>query len=147
MARPFRLYDQLRAQALGSSNQSINIQIVASTINRMSTLDPQTMIRHYSIIQAIIYHHAIVESLPRNIKGLSFESRVFEGGKGIKYNMSRLPALLQHIVSLYVLQVTVPPVPQPVPSSPVLHNPEASRVPPVLALTPTRSGNPSILPS
>ncbi len=98
--KEYELYNHLYQRAIKRNNQSIDITNLCNTIkdiSRNQSLDDMNL--HYREIAAIILHHYIASQetdLPM------YNVNVMTGKKGLLYNMTNFPEILQRILAEYV---------------------------------------------
>jgi len=104
--KPYPEYDKLlnlaQQRMLTDTKHGLDVNLLSTTIN--SITDPN----HLEELAALCLHHSLRFPSHPNLTGpvscLVYNSRTVHGGKGIIYSIEELPALLQHILSLYMEQ-------------------------------------------
>lgn len=100
----FPLYDELVEKVKNNNNVSVDIRRISSTITTLhKQLPPEIVQEHYEIIHALCIHHEIIETGQLIHRPNPYNSKTFDGGKGILYTIANLPVSLQHIISQYVI--------------------------------------------
>lgn len=99
----FPLYTELFRRVEQRTEKSIDIKRICSTINNISqTLSSEATVEHYSMIQALVLHHELINNGGVLLSSVPFDGKVMVGGKGILYSIMNLPPLLQQILAEYI---------------------------------------------
>jgi hypothetical protein len=102
MSESYPLYDHL-IKLFDDSNNNFDINRTCKTINDISRkLSPADCMDHYSEILALILHYESLRNEGVSLLQTPYNGRIQHGGKGIVFNMHKLPPKLQKIISLYV---------------------------------------------
>jgi len=103
MAKPYPLYDKLRANVESRVEKTIDIKRVCTSINGIAqTLSPEETNEHYREIAALILHHELITNGGVLLSSTPYDGKVMAGGKGILYYVKNLPPILQQIIAQYV---------------------------------------------
>jgi len=98
----YPLYDYLLDKINTRKDKNIDIRSICVTINDMAiNLTSDEFSTHYTEIAALILHHDILVNKVL-LTSAAYEGKVMAGGKGILYNITNLPPLLQQIIAQYI---------------------------------------------
>lgn len=97
MIQPFPLYDSL--EEARKKYSPVELRKLCYTISKLSE-------EHTEIIYALILHHEMKETNGTRFRTIPYNGKVFDGGKGIIYNMTILPPVLQQIISTYMERIS-----------------------------------------
>lgn len=93
----YPLYDALVKRISG---KPVDLKQLCTSISSIGqTLPPDQVAEHYREIGALILHH---EAVTTGSGGLPYEGKLMIGGKGLLFQVTNLPPLLQQILAEYV---------------------------------------------
>lgn len=99
MSKPYPLYDDLLSKV---NTGSFDVKKVCTTINEMPNyMSTEEYSKHYQEITALIFHHEL-KTTGALLSSVAYDGKVMAGGKGILYNITSLPPILQQIISIYI---------------------------------------------
>lgn len=100
----YPLYDILVERVNNRENKVIDIGTVCATINNIeSTLTKEQAESHYKEIYGLIVHHELKSNGHLSNGSLPYNSSTMISGKGILFDITKLPALLQQIIAEYII--------------------------------------------
>lgn len=101
MAQSYPLYDELLSRVQQSTDKTLDVRKMCMTINNIGqTLSTEQVTEHYREIAALILHHEVKNG--GTLSSVPFEGKVMIGGKGLLYQITNLPPILQQIIGKYV---------------------------------------------
>jgi hypothetical protein len=108
MTQSYPLYDQLIRKVNDRNEKSIDIKRLCITINNIvQTQSSEDSSEHYREISALILHHELLANNGVLLSPIPYEGKVMTGGKGVLYNITFLPPILQQILVEYIEMLKV----------------------------------------
>lgn len=101
MTQSYPLYEELLVRVVESADKTLDIRKMCTAINSIGqTHTPEQVTEHYREIAALILHHEILNN--GSLSSVPFEGKVMVGGKGLLYQVTNLPPVLQQIIGKYI---------------------------------------------
>jgi len=99
----YPLYDELLKRVHSRNEKSVDIKRVCTTINNISqTHSSEETMEHFREIAALNLHHDVLSNTGFSTGSIPYEGKVMVGGKGLLYQITKLPPLLQQIIAQYI---------------------------------------------
>lgn len=103
MVRSYPLYEELLQKCIDSGETEIDQNRLCATINKLGqTMDAKAVAEHYHEICALMIHHHAITTGNFTPSKLPYEAKIMPGGKGITFNSSNIPVILQRIIMAYI---------------------------------------------
>lgn len=92
--KDFPLYDLLAKEVKENKGTECNAQKISAIVNSLSK-------EKMEVVMALIYHHSLLcgDHVPGKI---SYGGKIFDGTKGVKYQIKNIPNELLKILWLYI---------------------------------------------
>lgn len=102
---PYPLFDEIINIIHNNKNSNIvDLSLTSNTLRNMAnTLSISDSLPHYQEIMALIIHFYAVGNKGKIPDTVPFSGNCMPGGKGILYNVSEIPPLLQEIIQTYII--------------------------------------------
>lgn len=101
MQKSYPLYEELLNLSLQDKTRPINTSLMSTAINNISTkLGREEGKDHFEEIYALIFHHFTMSGVSSNMS-IPYTGKLMTGGRGVLYEINKLPPNLCHIIWLY----------------------------------------------
>ena len=108
MTQAYPLYDELLKRVRESEDKTLDVRKICTSIKSIGqTNTPDQVAEHYREIGALIIHHVVITT--GGLPSIPFEGKVMIGGKGLLFQVTNLPTLLQQIIWKYLEDPNLPP--------------------------------------
>lgn len=99
----YPLFDKLFSEIENKEVRTIDIAFIGNTFRTMGQNFPiEKVLSHYEEVMALIIHFYGLANKGKLSDFIPFDGKGMPGGKGILYNISNLPPILQEIIQDYL---------------------------------------------